>query len=307
MRLDQAIDEYILAGEADGLRPATRRWYQSLLNAFKGECKGGTQLTAISTTMIREYIKKLREQESRYINAPQKPQQQGGLSDETIKGHITALHAFWAWAAREYSINNPMSNIKRPRRRITAAPKAIESADFVKLLNATGEDINGIRDRAILAFLADTGCRLGGLLGLKLEHLFLDDRRAVVQEKGDKSRMVYFTMLTRLMLDRWLHFRTSETPYVFVSMNTGEKLTDSGLNQILRRLKARAGVKGRVNPHAFRHNFARSYIKNGGDLATLAKLLGHSDINTTAEYYAVFTPEELAEQHEKYSPMRNLR
>jgi len=66
-------------------------------------------------------------------------------------------------------------------------------------------------------------------------------------------------------------------------------------------------VSGRCNPHSFRHNFAREYLRNGGDLATLAKLLGHSNISTTASYYAVFASDELAQFHERYSPLKSLK
>jgi hypothetical protein len=61
----------------------------------------------------------------------------------------------------------------------------------------------------------------------------------------------------------------------------------------LRSLKQAASVKGRVNPHAFRHRFACEYISNGRDISTLAKIPGHTDLSTTANYYAVFDEEEL--------------
>jgi len=175
----------------------------------------------------------------------------------------------------------------------------------VKLFNATGDNVAGQRDRAILCFLADTGCRLNGLITLTLERLELADRRALVHEKGDTDRIVVFTIYTKHMLRQWLDVRDSATEYVFCSLRTGERLTDSGINQLLKRLKQKAGVKGRVNPHSFRHNFAREYLRNGGDLATLAKLMGHSNINTTAMYYAVFDIDELTDLHEQFSPLRS--
>ncbi|MCU0476789.1 MAG: tyrosine-type recombinase/integrase, partial [Anaerolineae bacterium] len=77
----------------------------------------------------------------------------------------------------------------------------------------------------------------------------------------------------------------------------------SGVHQMLKRLKAKAGVSGRVNPHSFRHNFAREYLRNGGEVVTLARLLGHEDVNTTAAFYAVFSKDELQSQHMKFSPI----
>ena len=65
-------------------------------------------------------------------------------------------------------------------------------------------------------------------------------------------------------------------------------------------------MKGRVNPHSFRHTFGKEYVKAGGDIFTLARIMGHSDVNTTAQHYAVFNSEEVAASHEKYSPIHQL-
>ncbi len=169
--------------------------------------------------------------------------------------------------------------------------------------------VKGIRDRAILAFLTDTGCRAGGLLTLRLDDLDLTAGKALVSEKFDKSRVVPFTPYTAELLRQWLAVRPPEAPTVFCSLGPNQyarPLYMSGLHHLLERLKLKAGVTGRINPHSFRHGFAREHLKNGGDLATLARLMGHSNVSVTAEFYAVFTEEELADKHAQFSPMRSL-
>lgn len=305
MTIQQALDDYLLACQADGLSPATVKWYESRLSAFAAQFPG-QDLAEVSAPMIRQYIVGLQDRDSRYINASQKPPQVGGLSAASVAGHVRALHTFWAWCTREYTLeHNPMSNIRR-QRPPNPEPKAICPADFIKLFHATGDDDTGQRDRAMLAFLADTGCRLGGLLSLTLENLLLDQKKAVICEKGQKLRSVVYTHYTARIMRQWIDVREASVPYVFVSMRDGQPLTNSGVNQILKRLKARAKIAGRVNPHSFRHNFAREYLRNGGDLVTLARLLGHADISTTAAYYAVFSQDELAELHEKFSPLNTI-
>jgi site-specific recombinase XerD len=300
MKLETALNEYRLACIAEGLSTATIKQYVSLLSAFAWKFQGW-ELEAITPTWIRQYLVGLQERQARYVGAPQKPQQPGGLSRASVAAHDRALHAFWGWCSREYGISNPMVNIRR-HKAPPPAPKALKPADFVRLFNAADSE----RDRAILVFLADTGCRLGGLLNLTLEGLYLEDRRALVREKGENTRSVVFTTFTAQLIRQWLAARQSPTDYVFCSLVTGKQLTDSGVAQILYRLKRRAGISGRCNPHSFRHNFAREYLRNGGDLATLAALMGHKTISTTAAYYAVFSPDELAEFHERYSPLRKI-
>jgi integrase/recombinase XerD len=131
-------------------------------------------------------------------------------------------------------------------------------------------------------------------------------KTAIVTEKGSQSRKVVFTKYTRVLLELWLTVRQDPSEYVFTSVTTGLPLTGSGIAQALSRLKAKARISGRVNPHSFRHAFAREYLMNGGDIATLAKLIGHANINTTAAFYAVFTQDELAELHERRSPLLSL-
>ena len=84
-------------------------------------------------------------------------------------------------------------------------------------------------------------------------------------------------------------------------------MTVSGLNQALKRLARRAGVTGRCNPHSFRHGFARSFLQSGGDLATVAQILGHSSIRVTGDFYSAWSDKELAERHDQFSPIKHLK
>lgn len=283
--MSEALKEFLLAGEADGLAPASLTWYRSLLTRL---------VQAIGedypdTHALREYIVALR--------AKYKP--------HTVADHGRALHRFFAWASEEYDLLNPMKGIKRPKMPPPVG-RAITSADFVSMFNNAGEGDVGMRNRALLAFLADTGVRLGGVTGLTVDALDMSLRRGWVIEKGTKQRLVVFTFYTARLLERWLAVRPTTTRLVFTAMDTGEGLTNSGIQQILKRLKKKLNIQGHTNPHAFRHGFAKGYLANGGELATLARLMGHNDIQTTMDHYAVFSQDELSNLHEKYSPLKRF-
>lgn len=303
MNIGQAMDDFLLAIEADGRRVATIKWYRSVLTPLVNT---GVErpLRSVTAREMREYIVALRGRSTRYIDAPQRPSTDGKLSNETIRGHVTALHSFWNWCAREYQIESPMKNIRRPPRQ-KSVPRAIEPTDFIKLMKATGDDAAGIRDRALLIFLADTGCRLGGLVSLRANWLFLDEKYAQLVEKGGEAHKVYFTKYTIAVMSSWLIARQSESEFVFTSVTSGEALTASGVHQILKRLKKRAGVVGRVNPHSFRHRFALEYRKQGGDISTLALFMGNS-IEVVFDYYSIFDETEMVELRKQHDPMLNL-
>lgn len=289
--LDSAFNDFILALRADGLSRSTIEWYRWTVGAFIAAHDGETHLVSdVTSHDCRVYIVGIRGQ---------------GYAEDTVSAHIRGLHRFWKWAANEYSVADPMRTIRYPQPR-QPQPKAADMADILAMFAHAGEGAYGVRNRAILAFLLDTGCRAAGLVRLRAVDLDLGDRRAIITEKGSKTRAVTFTEVTAELLRQWFEIREKEVKEVFYNLDTLEPLTRNGLYQALRRMARRAGIKGRFNPHSFRHAFAREYIKAGGDIVTLSMLMGHRETSTTARHYLIFSNREVIEAHEKYSPARRL-
>ncbi|MCC7449613.1 MAG: tyrosine-type recombinase/integrase [Anaerolineae bacterium] len=309
--IETAAKDFLLACRANGLKPTSIQWYRHMITPFVAYT-WGTPVDQVSASDVRRYIVNLRERPTRYTGARQRPEMTGGLSPQSLRDHVTAMKVFFNWCVREYRLDawsNPMANVRAPRpdRR---EPKAIDLDDMRRLIDATDDSPAGRRDRAMIAFLADTGCRAGGLLGLPLSSLHLERRYAIVFEKGDRARAVPFTPYTEQQMRLWLDVRPFvETEAVFCSLSgrtPGKALTLSGLHAALKRLKKVAGVTGRVNPHAFRHALARHYLLNGGKIEVLSEIMGHSSINVT-QIYARFTDAEIFANHEKFSPISSLK
>lgn len=297
----EALNEFHLANRADGLAVKTIDWYRWLLDGSphsltKWLDEDKRCLEAISTGTLREYIVWLRSRRHSRTGEP--------LTNDTVNDYIRALHRFFAWSAVEYGLPNAMARITYPKTR-QQQPKAIELDDLRRMFASCGDDLAGIRNRALMAFLIDTGCRAAGICGLLVDHIDLTERKAIVTEKGNKTRGVVFTSRTADLLERWYGVRQKHS-HVFYNLQRMKPLTTNGLRQILAKIAKRAQVTGRVNPHAFRHAFAREYILNGGDLATLTKLMGHNEQSTTTGYYALFTEQEVSDRHERFSPMTQL-
>lgn len=307
-----ALSQFDLANRADGLAAKTLSWYRWLLHenphslsrwfaqeaddqALRDE-HGDMLMKNISTHTLREYIVWLRQRRHSVTNEP--------LTVETINDYIRALHRFFSWSSAEYGIPNPMKRITYPKSK-QQQPKAIEMDDLRKMFASCGDDVRGARAAALMAFMIDTGARAAEVCGLLTAHVQLDERKAVVTGKGNKTRAVLFTTRTAELLRQWYALRL-DVPNVFYNLQSTEPLTVSGLRQVLEGIAARASVTGRVNPHSFRHAFAREYILAGGDLATLSRLMGHNEQSTTTGFYALFTEQEIADKHERYSPMSQL-
>ncbi len=140
-----------------------------------------------------------------------------------------------------------------------------------------------------------------------LPDLDLVNMRGQIIEKGDRSRIAMFGKLTSIALEEWLRVRPyPDNEYVFTSFAADRPVNPNLVIQMLRRRKDRAGARGRVNPHAFRHAFAREYILNGGDLASVSEIMGHSQLAVTKQFYAIFNIEELRGKHTAFSPVSHL-
>lgn len=306
MRLQDALEQFILDGEARALSSSTIRWYHARVSRLirSLEERGVSEVEQVVTADLRSFMTNLRNQDTRWLDHPYHPPSEGRLSPHTIHGYVRAIRAFFNWLVDEEVIRvNPARHLRLPSLP-KQPPKAISTKDRDRLLEAAKPDS---RDYAIVCFLADTGCRVGGLVGLQLSDLDLETGRAVVQEKGKgggKSRTVYFNGRTKEALSRWLEARpASEDNAVFLSKQTGEALTTSGIYQVLKRLAKRVGIGGRFNPHAFRHGWAREALKNGGTIADVAQVLGHEDEVITIRFYGRWADDELKKRHSKISPL----
>jgi integrase/recombinase XerD len=167
------------------------------------------------------------------------------------------------------------------------------------------------RDYALLRFLESTGARLGGVAGLLLDDLALDEpeprnRRAIVREKFDEERPVYMTPTALEAMQGWLAVRTAiADEHVFLGkVNGGEwqALGESGIYQVVKRFAILAGVKKNFSPHQWRHRFGRLLAQQGMSLGVIAQLMGHKNVSVTDRYYGQFADDERQREYDRHMP-----
>ena len=140
------------------------------------------------------------------------------------------------------------------------------------------------RERVLLETAYGCGLRLGELLSLQVTAI--DASRMVVtvrQGKGKKDRQVPLSacLLTKLRA-WWCTHR--KTPWLFPGKTPAGHLSDGMVQRICQRVVARAGLRKKATMHTLRHSYATHLLEAGVDVVTLQKLLGHSDLSTTARY-----------------------
>jgi len=119
--------------------------------------------------------------------------------------------------------------------------------------------------------------------------------------------MVYLGKVARRALWRYLAEREDgEGPNAPLFAVTGDrKFKPDSLRLLIKRIAERAGVKN-AYPHKFRHTFAITYLRSGGDIFTLQEMLGHGSLDMV-RHYARVAQVDVEQAHRKASPADNWR
>lgn len=211
-----------------------------------------------------------------------------GISASTLEGSRSIWCGFFGWLKTEELISrNPCANLAPLR-----TPKEIRRPFSPEELVRINDAAETARDRALISFLAATGCRVSEACSVNREDINFRDLQLQVVGKGNKERTVYIDAACALRLRAWLAEREDDEPALFIN-RYGERIEPGGVRDVLGRVAARAGVEG-VHPHRFRRTLATQLINRGMSLQEVAAILGHSKLDTTMTY--VFVDEQRVEQ-----------
>ena len=284
IELGRAVELFCEAKTAEGLSPRTIRWYGDILNRAIARFGARTELEEIDASAWRTWLVELR----------------ATLAPVSVAGYVRCLHVLGNWlAAEELTEALVIRRLAKPR----VPKKIIEplSDDELRHLLANA----GTRDQAILLLLLDTGLRVSEAAGIRFRDL-RQDGSIKVMGKGAKERLVPVGLSSRRAIGRYLAARgrgEPDEPVFLAELGTG--LTYHGIQQILKRLKVRAGLERRCSPHTFRHTFARNYLVNGGDVFSLQQILGHTTLDMVRRYVSL-ADTDVAGRHDLASPADHL-
>lgn len=270
---------FLGAKKTDGLSSKTLANYNLYLNKF-GEfvCKSAENIT---TNDIRLYISTISDK---------------GLKKSSVQSVINILRSFFAWLTlEEIIIKNPMLRIKSFRIDKLAARHALTIDDLERVRNAC----DTYREKALIEFLYSTGCRLSEAVQIDVADVDFERRTVKVIGKGDKSRILYFSVRARLMLQEYIQNRDGGTALFTCSRAPYERLGSRSIQITLRTLGEKAGLSRRVHPHILRHTFATNSLNAGMDITVIQKILGHTSVATT-QIYAETNQEHVRQQHDRF-------
>lgn len=306
MRWENAVEGYWLS-KARQVSDATIADYSHTFRRF-GKWVKGTEVEDIKAKDVDAFLTHLDEDLD--------------LSPKTVLNAWVALSSFWTWAAKELGYKHIVREVDKPKAR--SQPMLAYSEEEVRrLLDACGrmrayspateQHTDGrrptaYRDIAIMLMLLDCGLRASELCDLTIrDYERKQGRLAVHHGKGDKPRVVFIGQSAQRALWRYLVTRESLHPTepLFARSDTGGPMDRFGLRMMIERAGTRAGVPGAC-AHRFRHTFAVNYLRNGGNIAALQDMLGHSTLEMVRRY-ARLAEVDLAQAQKRASPADNWR
>jgi site-specific recombinase XerD len=223
-----------------------------------------------------------------------------GCSERTRNSRLTAVRSLFAFIAREEpALLEQCQQIRAIPLKRTEHRQVpyLEEDEMQAVLDAV--DINsrtGIRDRALLLLLYNTGARASEIVNLKLPDLRLTGSTGQVRlmGKGSKERYCPLWPETVAAIEAFLKQRKpneKDTDQVFLNAN-GFPISRFGIRYITRKygIKAQAqqpSITKIVNPHVIRHTTAMHLLRAGNEINMVSYWLGHAQVNTTHIYVEI--------------------
>lgn len=193
----------------------------------------------------------------------------------TVNGKLAGLNRllqFLGW--EDYKVKN----LKIQQQAYSPEEKELTMEEYLRLLEAASGQP---QLRLILETIAGTGIRVSELRYFTVEAVRIGEIR--IDNKG-KNRVILLPDKLKRKLREWAKAEGIASGAIFVS-RSGSPLSRSLIWLRMKKLCETAGVAAsKVFPHNLRKLFARRFYEVKEDIAKLADVLGHSNINTTRIY-----------------------
>jgi len=211
-----------------------------------------------------------------------------GLGGASLQRMLSTFRSFFKYLLTENIVkNNPATDVQAPKtgRKL---PSTLDVDSVTRLVEIEGDEIESVRDKAILELFYSSGLRLSELTQLNIESgEEIKSGTLRVKGKGSKERDLPVGSKAVIAVKAWLLRRAEianeNEPALFVGKQ-GRRIHNSVVQKRLKYWAQRQGIDMNVFPHMLRHSFASHMLESSSDLRAVQELLGHADISTTQIY-----------------------
>ena len=240
--------------------------------------------------------------------------QNEGLQASSINSILCRLIKLFDYMVEEeYIIENPCKKIKKLRmqKKIVYPLNDHEIKQMLAIASKNRSKEIGQRNVTMLALMLDAGLRINEVMSLKTEDI-LENQILIRNAKGNKDRAVALTPILKREMRKYKRLKDKtkhkDCKYFFVSQRGTKGTTKIGA-EIMQEIKKQMDVRSvvRFSPHTLRHTYAHMQMRNGMDIYTLSKNMGHSSVTMTQNYLQTLKSDDFVKESIKYSTLQNLR
>lgn len=282
------MEDFLLRKRAEGVTSFTISSHRSALRNFLAEYKGNIN-----------NLQKLKQAVYIYLS-----DKKSGYYNKLLQ----ALRQFFEYIIGEGLLqDNPCLGLKYKRcnvRIVHHDEKVIK--EFISLPDK--ENFAGLRDYMIIISILDNGIRPNELLQIKIKDIDFLNAQINIREEYAKTRQPRFVPLSAQSINGLKKLINARHPDwdldvpVFCSFS-GHRLSSHNLQERFREYSRQLGTS--VTPYHLRHTFALWFIRNGGNVFSLQKIMGHTKLDMTKTYVDLVQA-DIKESHAKATPLQNI-
>ncbi len=289
--LAETFESFLLSRKAKGLSEKTLTTYKQHLSAIGKHLSLDTPTDGVKSKDLEKMLSSMRD---------------AGLSSNSIKSYTRTLKSFFSWCntAGITPLNIPLYKAEETL-------KETYSDDEISILlrkpNLRKCRFSEYRTWVIVNLLMNNGCRAATIRNIKIKDLDIANRVIYLRHtKNKRAQVIPLCDDLCITFKEYLRIRGGATDdYLFPNENGGQ-LTENGLRCSVSRYNKARGVQ-KTSIHLFRHTFAKKYLVDcGGNAFTLQRLLGHSTLDMTKHYCAIFDA-DIAKNYDRFSPLAQMK
>ena len=285
------IEAFLIDRKAQNLSSGTLKFYQNKLRLFANYCDSQiiSDITEITPNILRQFLLHLEET---------------GHNPGGIHAIYRSIKVFFRWWENEIepeTWQNPIKRIKAPKvPEKILDPAPIEDI-FAMVSTCKSNKFTDYRDKAILLVLLDTGCRAIEFIDLNIEDANLITGEILIRVgKGRKSRVVFLGKTSRKALRAYVKHHNENNHALWITDDM-ERISYDGLRAVITR-RARLARINSPSLHSFRRAAALALLRNGTDILTIQRILGHSSMAVLKQYLKL-NNNDLKIAHNQNSPV----
>ena len=297
MKLYVIIEEFLYAKKIENQTERTLRGYKNTLKLFAYWLQKEwtiDELEKIRVIHLKQYV-------SCHLKA--------GHKATYVNGIIKILRAFFKYTNGEEYTDIDYKKVAwvKEEKPVIKAFTVQEAKQLLEYYD--NRSYLACRNRTIITMFLETGIRCKELIDMRPDDIA--ETYILIHGKNHKERLVPITPYLGKQLVKYktrkehqFDLKPSDSNF-FLSVN-GKILTNGAIEQIVK--KAGRGISdARISPHTFRHFYAQTQLRNGMDIYTLSRLLGHEKVSITQIYLQNMQDEQIVQDAVNRSVIATLK